>query len=160
MFLRSVVSFSFRSASPFFLPFACFYVLAVCNSFFVSLCFSLLFSPSACIPPRFFYLLLAVCFCWSLPASVYPLPNPTTPPPPLPLLGALTILAFPLLLPVPCWSPFFLLLRTPSASFLRFLSDSLPLALAVVLSLSLSCLSPSLVALLQGCLSVLVRIRL
>ena len=49
--------------------------------------------------------------------------------------------AFSLLLPVPCWSPFFLLLRTLSASFLRFLSDSLPLTLAVVLSLSLS-LSP------------------
>ena len=66
---------------PSFFPFACLCVLAV--SFVFRFCFPLLFSLSDCIPPRFIYLLLAVCFCWSLPAS------PT--PPTLPPLGAFAI---------------------------------------------------------------------
>ena len=58
VFLRSVFRFSFLSASPFFLPFR-------------------LSSSAVFIPPRFFYLLLAICFCCSLPAT--PPPHPPTP---------------------------------------------------------------------------------
>ena len=57
-----------------------------------------------------------------------------------------------------CLASFFLLLRSLSASFLRFLSDSSPLVAVLVLSLSLvfsfSCLFSVISNTVQGCLSV------
>ena len=77
---------------------------------------SLYFS-ALCIPPRFVCRLLAVRFLWYLPAH--------PPPPPLPPLVAFAIFVF-------------LLLWSPSASFLCFLSDSSTLVVVLVLSLSLA----------------------
>ena len=122
MFLRSVLRFSFLSASHFISPLP---LVFICSLYF----------SAVCIPPRFGCRLQVVHFLGYLPA------NP--PSPPLPPLSAFAVLVF---------------LTSPPDS-LRFLSDSLPLALVLVLSPS-RVFSLSLVTLLQGCLSVLVRIHL
>ena len=115
-FLRSVVSFSFLFLLPFRLS---------------SSTVSFLFCPPYCIPPRLFFLPCAVHFLLVFPQLA---------PPPPPLLCSLLVpslfFALPPVLAVPCWSPFFLLLR----SFPAFVCAFFPyksLAHAMFLSLSL-----------------------
>ena len=135
---------TFISSSPFFLPFACFCVLAVCSSFFVTLLL-----PSF-LPFRLYSSAVRLSSASGLLLLVF-----TCFPHPFLHLVPLQFLAFPLLLPVPCWSPFFLLLWATSAS-----SPITCLLLMRWFSLSPSWLFSALVTLLQGCLSVYISIRL
>ena len=119
---------------------------------FISLCFS----PLPFVFLRGFFSLQphlyssAVAFCSAFPCS--------TPPPPFPLFSPLS--------PFHSSSPFlFALLSTFCSGLPSYSYPSLPLrvfafAIALVLSLSFSCLSPALVTLLQGCLSGWIRLHL
>ena len=166
LFLWVFVSLSVISCSFFRFPFACFCVLELGNlvfRFFLALCFclcsyglsfvflSLAFLPS-CLPST--SLPLQLVFLRRLYSSAVRLSSAG---------GSLSLSTYS---PSPTPSSagylasFFLLLRSLSASFLRFLSDSSPLVVVLFLSLSLSlafsflCLFSVIGNAVQGCLSV------
>ena len=108
--MRSVLRFSFLSASPFIYPLPLVFICSLSSS-------------TVCIPPRFGCRLLAVRFLWYLPA------NP--PPPPLPPLDAFAILVFLPSAPVS--------LRFLSSLPFRFFASCCCFG-SLSLSLSISCL--------------------
>ena len=105
--LRS--SFSFLSASHFFLFLRLFLCFSDLSVVLVSLGFSIPFSPSASLLRQLVFLRFSSVVCWWFPFSG---------------ISLLPILPHPLT-PLVAFAPFvFLLLRSPSASFLRFLADT------------------------------------
>ena len=97
--------FSFLSASLFFFCLCLFLCFSGLSVVFVSLGFSLPFSPFASLLRRLVFLLGSPVICWRFGFSGISPAHPPSPP--------------------PAFATFvFLLLRSPSASFLRFLADT------------------------------------